>query len=78
MWGEGELQAWPGFAGYGACGRRRWGHLMAGSCSLRAWDRLWGWVNLDGPSFSKVPTYMNVSMYEMDNVAGRIFLLCFS
>lgn len=30
---------------------------------------------LDGQSFSKVQTYMNISMYEIDNAADKIFLL---
>lgn len=78
MQGEGQLLAWLGFAGFGAFRRWWWGPLMAGSPSLRAWDRLWGCLNLDRPCFSKVPTYVNVSMYKMGNTADRIFLLCLS
>lgn len=54
--GEGQLPAWPGFAGFAAFWRRQWGLLMATSPSPTALDKLWGWRNLEGPSFSKVQT----------------------
>lgn len=43
MQGEGQLLAWPGFAGFGACGRRWWGLLMASSPC----DRLGQVIGLD-------------------------------